>query len=323
MAETNEAYVDSGIDLQLDLVYVTEVGYDESGDFQTDLSRLQNPNDAYLSEVQELRELHGADLVSMIVASGQYCGIGYVMTNPGPFFANYAFSVVSRGCATGYYSFAHELGHNMGCQHDHNHGGDGAYPYSYGHHNGAGTWRTIMAYAPGTRIQHFSNPEVSYVDEPTGTAASDPQPADNARSINEVAGIVASFREPSIAAYGWGKETSAGAVATLAWDGVPSAADGGCALVLTNAVPDQLGIIHRGSAPAEMPFRGGTLWVQGPVVGVRSFWTGDDGVVVHPLPSTPSLVGTTQYFQFFFRDPGQPDGTHIGMTNGVKVTYLP
>ena len=30
------------------------------------------------------------------------------------------FSVVYRGCAVGYMSFAHELGHNMGAMHDKN-----------------------------------------------------------------------------------------------------------------------------------------------------------------------------------------------------------
>ena len=69
--------------------------------------------------------------------------------NPG--FASSAFSVVERGCATGYYSFGHELGHNMGLNHAREDSvGTGAYSYSYGY-----KWtgyRTVMAYAPGTRI---------------------------------------------------------------------------------------------------------------------------------------------------------------------------
>ena len=35
--------------------------------------------------------------------------------NPG--FAPNAFAVVDRTCATGYYSFGHEMGHNMGLNH--------------------------------------------------------------------------------------------------------------------------------------------------------------------------------------------------------------
>ena len=43
----------------------------------------------------------------------------------------------------------------MGCCHDHDNCGGGAYSYSWGHRftgNGGGTYRTVMAYSPGTRI---------------------------------------------------------------------------------------------------------------------------------------------------------------------------
>ena len=75
-----------------------------------------------------------------------------------PSVAANAFSVVDRTCATGYYSFGHEMGHNMGLNHAHGDPtGTGAYPYSYGH-----KWpgyRSVMAYSPGTRVPLLLEPE--------------------------------------------------------------------------------------------------------------------------------------------------------------------
>lgn len=50
-----------------------------------------------------------------------------------------------------------------------------------------------MAYAPGTRVQRFSNPNVSHGGEPTGSAGV----ADNALSINNAASTVAAWRSPA------------------------------------------------------------------------------------------------------------------------------
>src|SRR5260370_39935173 len=97
-----------------------------------------------------------------------------------------AYSVVHWGCATGYYSFGHEMGHNLGCQHDRgNASGTGAFPYSYGYQQMSGTaiFRTIMSYqcagAPCTRINNWSNPDVSYQGSPTAKPSNDSAAADN------------------------------------------------------------------------------------------------------------------------------------------------
>ena len=49
----------------------------------------------------------------LIIEANDYCGIAYL----GPV-VHKMFSVVWRKCATGYYSFAHEIVHNLGCNHD-------------------------------------------------------------------------------------------------------------------------------------------------------------------------------------------------------------
>ena len=143
-----------------------------------------------------MRNTHGADLVSLFVENGQYCGIAWI----GPS-ASYGFSVINRGCASGNLSFAHELGHNFGALHD-PYVDPGTSPYAYGHGYAvpAAGWRTVMAYnnvcsAAGTsctRIPYFSNPNLTYGSpaQPLGTAAT----SDNARVHNQNAATVANFR---------------------------------------------------------------------------------------------------------------------------------
>ena len=158
--ETNEAYANSHVSQRLRLAYADEVlGYIESGDMGTDLSRFRSRTDGYMDEVHAWRDQYGADCVSLIVATGQYCGIAYLMSAVTPSFEVSAFSIVKRTCATGYYTFGHELGHNMGCHHDRQNASSGAYSYSYGYRTSDGVYRTIMSYAPPSRIL-FGHPRV-------------------------------------------------------------------------------------------------------------------------------------------------------------------
>lgn len=81
----------------------------------------------------------------------------------------------------------------MGAQHDVENagGGVGAYSYSYGYRFtvGGATYRTVMAYQPGTRIPYFSNPDVSYLGVATGTSTKN-----NALTLNNTASLVSAFR---------------------------------------------------------------------------------------------------------------------------------
>ncbi|THI87603.1 MAG: hypothetical protein CAF41_006675 [Nitrospira sp. CG24A] len=197
----NQAYGNSQIAMQLRLVRMAEVTYTESGNMNTDLTRLQNTTDGILDQVHQLRDQHKADLVALIVDNGgNSCGIAYVMTNgPSASFTSYAFSVTARDCIANS-TLAHELGHNMGNAHDRTTGGTGVYPYSYGYRDEVGKFRTIMAYGCPTvscpRVKYFSNPRLLYngrrlgIDHTTNPANS----ADNARSMNDVRHIVAAWR---------------------------------------------------------------------------------------------------------------------------------
>jgi hypothetical protein len=197
--ESNIAYSNSEIDMLLRLVHTAEANYTESGSSATDLERLTYI-DGYMDSVHNLRDTYGADLVSLLIHYPGSGGRGWLWENPEEDFSDYAFHVVPWDNATGYYSFAHEIGHNMGCQHATPEAaqGDGMYNYSMGWRFASDAYRTIMAYAPGTRIQHFSNPNVTYLGYQTGVPLGQPDEAHNALTINNVASIIANWRMHTI-----------------------------------------------------------------------------------------------------------------------------
>ncbi len=220
--ESNSAYQQSLVTPRIRLVHKAEVSYVETT-FSTDLNRLTDPNDGYLDEVHTWRDTYGADLVSLWLNNSSSCGLAWQMVSLSSAFEANAFSTIHWDCATGNYSFSHEMGHNMGCTHDReNSDGQGLDPYSYGWRfygtNGV-QYRTIMAYQPGTRIPRFSNPNVLYYGTPTGIPAGAANAAYNALTINNSASTVANFRQtvvstnvpPTITAQPLSQMVSAGA----------------------------------------------------------------------------------------------------------------
>lgn len=125
IVETNQAYVNSGIDnVELNLIalhedtsYTADVGSTSMAPSLYHLSYTAgNANDpnGELDYVHQMRNDVGADMVALIT-TGAGCGIAWLGGNCESCFpsASSMFSVTKYSCATGYYSFAHELGHNM------------------------------------------------------------------------------------------------------------------------------------------------------------------------------------------------------------------
>lgn len=216
VAETNQAYANSGITQRVSLVHAAEAAVAIGASANSALTNLKAD-----AGVAALRNSYGADLVSYWVAAlPGACGIGYKMNSVSTAFAPFGYSVVDRDCATGYYSFGHEMGHNMGADHDW-FVAAGTSPSSTAHDvvNVAARWRTIMAYndlcqaqTPAvncTRLPYFSNPGVSIGGALTGFAAGtgtactvgntgNPNcDADNHAVLNGSACAVAGFRDTS------------------------------------------------------------------------------------------------------------------------------
>ena len=206
IAESNQAYLDSGINQRLVLVAREEVEYTESGNASLDLNRLESASDGYMDEVHELRDQVGADLVDLI--ADLHGGVAGVANLPGPF------SIICANCDAG--AFTHELGHSMGLSHDRYVDPGPLSPYSAGYVNqrafdeGApeyARWRTTMSYGDQCakvgmdckKIVRFSNANLTYLGDPLGVPGNDRSadpsgPADAARTLNSTRHAVASFR---------------------------------------------------------------------------------------------------------------------------------
>jgi hypothetical protein len=199
VAMANQAYLNSQIPMQLNLVAMVETNYAESGDMLATISDLRGASDGKMDEIHRLRDQYGADQVSLVSADTNYCGYGYIMTSGwrSTAFAPYAFTVVhddSLYSCLGNNTLAHELGHNQGNQHNiEDSPAAGSFDYSYGYRLcQTGGFRTVMSYncAGGTRISYFSNPNVVLASGyATGTST-----ANNALSMTNNKDIVAAFR---------------------------------------------------------------------------------------------------------------------------------
>ncbi|QDU68692.1 reprolysin-like metallopeptidase [Engelhardtia mirabilis] len=223
--ETNVAYDNCGADLVLRLAYSGEVVYTESGSMSTDLSRLRSKTDGYMDEVHSWRDVYGGDAVALIVSGGGACGVAYLMTNVSPGFQSSAFSVTARGCATGYYSYGHELGHNFGCAHDRDNAGSSSHSFGYGYRTPNNLYRTVMAYSPGSRKPIFSSPDHFWNGYVMGAAGTE----DNAQALTLNAPTVAAWRDAVIE------------VADCNSNGIPDGieiADGLVADIDGNEIPD-------------------------------------------------------------------------------------
>jgi len=161
MSETNTSYVNSDITHRVRLVHSALVEYTEVGNFGTNLTNLRTGAGAGLAGVAALRNQYGADLVAMLVhpTAPTACGIAYVMTTLSTAFAPFGYSVTDTACLSPNFTFAHELGHNMGAQHDW-YVSTAMLPFTYAHgfvNTDVGfRWRTIMSYNDRCSIQGFN-----------------------------------------------------------------------------------------------------------------------------------------------------------------------
>lgn len=190
----NTAYANSAMSTRARLVYCNVISYTEGPDQDTDLDRLQDPDDGYMDGVHTTRDNVNADMV--ILYNNQGSGLGYCPSGVPAY--NVMFCTVAWWRAAATFTHAHETGHNLGGGHDVANGGACGPSYGVGHlFNGTdgNGYCTMMAYPDAThsRVQHYSNPNVSYQGTPTGIPIGQPGEAYNARVLTDNDNTVEDF----------------------------------------------------------------------------------------------------------------------------------
>jgi len=176
VVKTWETYFNSLLtDIRPRLVHRSEVNYNETGSIDLDLNFLLNGS-AGLGVCHTRRDNAGADFAVLLTNSGGGCGLA-----PCHVGASQAFCIVIWDCAVDNMSFAHEIGHIIGCDHDEDEGeGTGCYA-NWGLGNyfwvpAEELWRhTVMSYSnnDSTRIPFYSHPQVQYMGVSTGDSGHD------------------------------------------------------------------------------------------------------------------------------------------------------
>jgi len=189
ISEANASYEASNINIRLNLAYSYQVSYSESGKtYDQIVNAFQSTTDGNMDEVHSYRNTYSADVCVLIINNIDYCGIAYYIQAS----ESQAFCAVHYDCATGYYSFAHEIGHLQGARHNRINDPNGTYNHGFRYKPGA--WRTIMAYDTTfsyyTRLNFWSNPDQTYNSVPRGTSNYE----NNTRQLNETRNNVALFR---------------------------------------------------------------------------------------------------------------------------------
>ena len=186
--ELNVAFRAGGLTVQATLSGIYRVDWDSEGQLVASiLDKLQSQDDGVMDDVHLLRDQTKSDLVHLIVIGNehdQYCGIANL-----PKYHNswQAFGITKYDCLSNA-TVAHELGHNLGINHDRYTVNDFTmtkHPFDYGYVNQrqfvqgasvASRWRTIMAYAEQCNnhgwycplVLRFSNPEQRWLGDPLG-----------------------------------------------------------------------------------------------------------------------------------------------------------
>ncbi len=194
--ETNVSYANSSVSPRVRLAHQYETAYVESGNMVTDRNRFRIPGDGHMDEIHGLRDDHGGDIAILITGNGGFCGIAAAILAD----TSTAFAVVGQNCATGYYSFAHEIGHLQGARHNTQADPTNTpFPWGHGFFHPPGSWRTVMSYnCPGgcTRQKQWSNPNVIFGGVATGT----PNTNYNVRVLDDTACVMANFKQEPVEA---------------------------------------------------------------------------------------------------------------------------
>ena len=207
-----DAFADSGARVELDIVGVKAINIDDDSSHK-DLYQAMYRAEAPFEDITQDRSFYSADLIHLVRATespegGDPCGYGYLGVLNNRHFRASGIGLVQTkrndGLTCSDYTFAHEVGHNLGAQHnreDLTDEGDvriGAYNYSHGR-TLDGLFRTVMGVngdTPTNRLGLFSSPSLNCDGYACGTPASDSDSADNVSTFHSTGHLIASNEGP-------------------------------------------------------------------------------------------------------------------------------
>lgn len=212
IAIANQALIDSRVSAQVRLVHFEQTAYDRhqrNSDALQDLrTAAAGGNVPGLSGLASTRAQHAADIVAMIwphdIETRGACGIAYFPQIQSGGQGRPEFGVHITNDGTSNWSvcsdavFAHELGHNLGAQHQRSTVSSADPQAANFAWTQAGRWHTVMgSFGTGhvdryLRLDVYSNPDVSCAGEPCGSTQSGNR-ADNAATMSELAPVVAAY----------------------------------------------------------------------------------------------------------------------------------
>ncbi|MGI9015156.1 MAG: reprolysin-like metallopeptidase [Phycisphaerales bacterium] len=157
------------------LVHRSEINYAETNDTEEDLDNLI-AGTAGLQATHTIRDQVAADFVVLLTDTDDECGLAPCLSDE-----DTAFSIVIWDCAVDNVAFPHEIGHNLGCDHDEDEGeGTGCYAdWGLGRYffvPAENMWRnTIMSYDNGIAadIPYYTHPQIQYMGVNTGDSGHD------------------------------------------------------------------------------------------------------------------------------------------------------
>jgi hypothetical protein len=180
-----------------------------------------------------------------------------------------------------------------------------------------------MSYAPGTHVDFFSSPNLTWMGWPLGVDGTGcpADGADNVTTLNLTKETVAGFRPTMVAVDAF--EDLGGALAgapgdpQLVGQGTLEAGSSG-SLTLSNALPAAPSVLLLSLTGTPVPFMGGVLQAY-PIDLQVPLTVLPDGTSALGWPAWPAGVpsGTTLVFQWGILDPGAVQG--VALSNAVNA----
>jgi len=199
---TNDIFDIMGVNTKVRAVGQKQIDIAEDS-LDTDVLKDMRERNSPFADIDSYIQSTGADLIHYVRgsdSSGGACGLAHLAVQSGLGSRAYGVGLTAfrtEGCLTNQdRSFTHEVGHNMGTNHNREDASSApAYYYSYGSRV-AGDYRTIMAYGGESTyplVRTFSWPEVTCYGSVCGTPPNSSDSADNRRSVANTKRLVSGF----------------------------------------------------------------------------------------------------------------------------------